>query len=296
MNNKKTDNYKNYKYVYTGHKDYCKNHNIKTTPTKVEQNIVHDHRFKFNFNNPNEHYHDYSFDFNNPNEHQHDYSFDLPLEKKKTQKTTYQTTQPKTTYTKTTTTSPNKTITTTTYQNKTTTTKTTTNKKNNSSGCGCLVAFFFFFVFFSGFIGIMEEFFEETNNDYNYNYNYDYEEEDSYERAIDDYILAIEEQNYLYIEDRILFNENIWKQEINDISYRFPTINSIHSQVLSTTQIEEEMIPTLENSINSNIYGQQIEVDDAYTTYMYFTINGQYIYKNLVIAEINDYWYLIESF
>ena len=78
-NNNNSKSYKDYKYVYTGHEDYCKKHNIKTEKKlpKKEEQIIHDHRFVYDFNNPTQHTHDYSFNFNNPNEHTHDYSFDF---------------------------------------------------------------------------------------------------------------------------------------------------------------------------------------------------------------------------
>lgn len=78
-NNNISKSYKDYKYVYTGHEDYCKKHNIKTEKKlpKKEEQIIHDHRFVYDFNNPTQHTHDYSFNFNNPNEHTHDYSFDF---------------------------------------------------------------------------------------------------------------------------------------------------------------------------------------------------------------------------
>lgn len=69
MNNNKqeiSNNYKDYKYIYTGYQEYIKEHHLDKKEIKEEkEKIIHDHRLAFDFNNPNQHTHDYSFDFNN---------------------------------------------------------------------------------------------------------------------------------------------------------------------------------------------------------------------------------------
>ena len=95
--NKMSRNYKDYKYEYTGYKDFLKDHrlnkeDIEKDVMKSDEYIDHDHNYEFDFDNPDEHEHNYSFDFsndheyefdfNNPNEHQHDYSFEFDKNKK----------------------------------------------------------------------------------------------------------------------------------------------------------------------------------------------------------------------
>ena len=72
MDNKEkkiSNSYKDYKYEYTGYKDYLKEHrldreSVEEEIKKEKEDIDHNHAYQFDFNNPNEHHHDYSFDFN----------------------------------------------------------------------------------------------------------------------------------------------------------------------------------------------------------------------------------------
>ena len=228
MDNKKS--YKDYKYVYTGHKDYCKDHKIETEKkisTSTKEDIVHDHRYKFDFNNPTQHTHDYSFDFNNPNEHHHDYSFDfsqnpqpknITANKTTNYTNTYNTNRavksteakPMATTARSTSTAARTTTsysrngysttssTTTKYPSSTTTTRYTTStykKPNNNNQAAKAVKIFFFiffiFPFIMTFLSIFFTAFDtdyETNNDYDTNVNYEDIDSDYY--YYDQYTIA----------------------------------------------------------------------------------------------------------
>ena len=206
--------YKDYKYVYTGYKDYCKKHNIATEKKLTkEENIIHDHRFAYDFNNPKQHTHDYSFDFNNPNEHYHDYSFDFSQNPQPKNRTANSSTNYTNTYTKkptdnkakpmattarststaaksTTSTTYTKQYTTptagrTTYtQYSTPTTRTTTintinntyNKNQTTKSIKAIMIIFFFFFIFPFIFAVLSAIFESYDTNYDYEDNYTYNE------------------------------------------------------------------------------------------------------------------------
>lgn len=228
MSNKKS--YKDYKYVYTGYKDYCKNHKIETEKKLTkDEHIDHDHRFAFDFNNPTQHSHDYSFNFNNPNEHTHDYSFDFSQNPQPKNRTANSSTNYTNTYTRrpadnkakpmattarststaaksTTSTSyttryNTPTATKTTYtQRYTTPTSTTTintisstykNNKNQTDQATKFIKIFFFLFFVFPFIFAFLGIFFEAFDDSS---SYDYEEDYTYNENYTD----IDEDNYEY--------------------------------------------------------------------------------------------------
>ena len=273
MDNKKS--YKDYKYVYTGHKDYCKEHKIETEKkvTTTKENIDHDHRYKFDFNNPTQHTHDYSFDFNNPKEHHHDYSFDFSQNPQPKNATANKTTNYTNTYNtnrtvKSTTAKPMATTarststaarTTTSYStnryNNTTTkypntsstttryTTTSTYKKTNNNNHAPKAIKFFFFMFFvfpfiMTFLSIFFTAFDtdyDTYNDYDVNVNYEDIDSDYYD--YDQYTTAISTFcSAIKSSNFEYMRDRVTYEELseNDGIYWKNIINSYNSQNLAT--------------------------------------------------------------
>lgn len=297
----KKNSYKDYKYVYTGYKDYCKDHKIETEKKHVNtnnQSINHDHRFKFDFNNPTQHTHDYSFDFNNPNEHYHDYSFDFsknpqPKNNSANKKTNYTNTYNNDRTVKSTTARPMATTArTTSTAARTTTSYSTTNRYTNTSNNGTryttintykttnknsqqatkMIKFFFFMFFIFPFIiSFLSIFFTAFDSDYDDDYETDYKvninyddidsstyEYDQYTTAVSSLCSAIRTKNFEFMRDRITYEELMQDNGI----YWQNIINSYSTDARSITcspYINEELTISRRNSLENEFYNEYYE-------------------------------------
>jgi len=325
-NKKKSISYQDYKYVYTGHKDYCKKHNIKTNEKK--ETINHDHRFKFDFNNPNEHYHDYSFDFNNPNEHYHDYSFDFSQENKKSKQQNKIINNKK--YEK----SSNTNKQTLKYKSTNPTIKTysTSHSKNNSSSKKdnsdikviiLILLIFMVLPFIVVFINIFSNILNESNNDsyyyedsyYNEDYNYednyqinknynDIDENtyyyDNYEKVINYLCTDIRIGSINYLKDRITKEElsynsgQYWISKIN--AYSAIDKTNLQCIISKDTKLEKSELTDLEKYFDYH-YNSKINLTEGrnITVKLIYGNNQQYssYISNIDIGRINNKWYII---
>lgn len=275
-NKKKKTSYEDYKYVYTGYKDYCKKHNIKVTDTteKKTEKVDHDHRFEFDFNNPNQHTHDYSFDFPTP-----------PVEK---QYDTSYNNQIKTTTSKSSTTTYNKLA------------ANTSKTKKQSNGCGCLI---FIFIFFTFFLPIISAIIDYSDNDYEYDDDYEYiYEESNYYDAIEAYADALQYINYNYVlnyltpEEKSFNNGQYWQNDITNTLSLLNT-NNIHDfdyDYYYEYQMSSYSRNTLQNNFNEK-YSSNIIMTDAYEVALKIEINETTIFKYITVAEIDNNWYLISA-
>lgn len=302
MKNKKI-NYEDYKYVYTGYKEYCKEHNIKLNSNskltkkpkivKPKEEIIHDHRLQFDFNNPNQHTHDYSFDFNTQNNTTKKTS---TYNKSTTQTKTTPTTTTKTTQTRSYSYPTNTTANTSTYNKKTT--------KTNASGCVVMFVIFFIMFFFT-IIGIISESYDDD-----YYYSSEYEEEDeyyyyngnsTYNMAIEDYISALRNEDYTILLDSITPEEKeydyglSWENDINSIINTEHNINTLtYSYKLTRAYSYQELI-SLEDSFNY-AYNSEVTFDEAYYISIDLYVNNKLFPKSFLVGKINTSWYLLSVF
>ena len=307
---KKKISYEDYKYEYTGYKDYCKNHNIKIKSddkiikkekiVKQQETIDHDHRLVFDFNNPNQHTHDYSFDFNTQK---------TPTKKTTTTNTTRTYQQTKTTYP----TSNTRTTTTTYTPNSTKTTNTSTyNKTQNINVSGCAVSLIFIFIIFFFFIiGIISEssydddYYDDSyyyDDDYDYDYDYDYNYEtntDSYTNAVKSYTEAIRYSDYTLLLSRITpqeehYNGGIaWLSDISSLKNIAYPVTTLTYSYTKTEYLSASEISYNETLFN-NKYGSNITMTAAYYLTLNIKINDIPVTRTLHVAKIKSYWYLIE--
>ena len=314
---KKKINYEDYKYVYTGYKDYCKEHNIKITSdqkltkkekvVKPKEQIVHDHRLQFDFNNPNQHTHDYSFDFNTQNN---------TTKKASTyNKKTTQATQAKPTTTATTAATRTATTTRTTqrtyaYPSNTTTTNTNTYNqtyqpakpaKVNAGGCFVAIVVFFF-IFFFMIVGIISE----SMDDYDYDYYSENSEEEnyyangnySYQDAVEDYVNAIYYQDYEEVLDSVTpeeieYNNGLkWRSSINNIINQESPIYTVSFTYTQVRGYNYQELETIEDNFNFK-YNSYVEFDAGYYVSINLNINNNIIQKYFQVVKIDSYWYLI---
>ena len=295
-NDKKiSNNYKDYKYVYTGYDDFIKEHHLDKNEIKEEkEKIVHDHRNVFDFNNPNQHTHDYSFDFNNPNEHQHDYSFDFKQEEKKPKKEyidkygNVHKEKPKIT------TSYN-----TQYNTTTKSTTTSTRKPNNNDASKAIklfIFFFFIFPFIITFIGGFIAMFSAMDNP---SYESDYSNVTTTTEIdpINAFCDSIETRSftkaYQYITDQELAFDggSTWSTIIygNDTS-----TNRVCGQNKTATQLGSYALENLEEQFN-NKYQTNKTITDAYRYYITEYKNGYYNDAYYItVGKIDNEWYLIK--
>jgi len=300
MNNKKS--YKDYKYVYTGYKDYCKKHKIETEKklsNNKKETIIHDHRFKYDFNNPTQHQHDYSFDFNNPNEHYHDYSFDFsqnpqPQNKTANKKTYYTNTyntknktstaaRPMATTARPTSIPAKSTTSASTprYNTQTTNTMYAYNKKKTqtSSIPTPIKLFIFFTIILPILISILSIFFEIFNGIYDYkveeeysinenytNINPDLYYNDQYDNVTNTFCNALRTGSYDVLSPRITYEENrynngkYWNNIIN--SYPSSYRSSISCTQFSSIDYTEQQINNIEDAFYDT-YDEKIEITEA---------------------------------
>lgn len=277
---RKKPSYKDYKYVYTGYKDYCKNHNIKVENiTKEEKKIDHDHRFQFDFENPNQHTHDYSFDF--PEKPQTLKKITTPPPEKKQ-------------YTSTNNRQYN------TYNQNTKNYQTTNMNVNFKATKTFITVFIILFFVLPIIISIIETFTElkDSSNDRYDDYGEIYTT-DVYENAVDDYRDAVENLDYSYLVDRITEEElnydngKVWKEDIESIK------NTINSTYIYTFEYKENTYylnstELLHLQTNYNYkYKSNVIIDEAYRVMLKFYINKIYVYRNITIGKIDNTWYLI---
>ena len=317
MNNKNkiSNSYKDYKYEYTGYKDFIKKHHLDKDEIKKEkENIVHDHNFKFDFNNPKEHHHDYSFDFNNPNEHQHDYSFDFNQSKQTQKQMTYKdkygninNAKPNAYYQKNTTT---QTTTQNRYNGNTRYTTTTTYTKNNNNqmpkAIKIIILLFFFFPFIMSFIGILfSSIFNSFDTDIHEENDYYYEviekENNNYMEPVNNFCDALEKRNFSTVKPYITDEEIEYDNGINWMYLIYDTYNQNTSPTTSCgskyySSLSSNEISTLNNEFNHRYYTHQ-QITDAYQINITkLTASGNYngTYK-IIVGKINNEWYLIKT-
>lgn len=286
---KLSNHYQDYKYEYKGYEEYIKKHRLdkETIKEDDQEEIVHDHN--------------YQFDFNNPNEHQHDYSFDFPKKEEPPKVTTdrYYNVQPRPTY------------------NNTSQFNNMNNQKKNVSIIVTVFVIFFAIIFISTLISVFEDInmIENTyehNSDYDYDYDYDYDNFDDYENKddteqddilditidyspVDAYCNALSNNNYTLLLDYI--PENSSNSAISQWRTRI-LINSENSRKVSCgtktpTPLEDYELNVLkyvyDNAENELTEAVVVEVEKLVDNYN----NGQKIY--LVIGQINDDWYLLDE-
>lgn len=317
MNNKNkiSNSYKDYKYEYTGYKDFIKKHHLDKDEIKKEKDkIVHDHTFKFDFNNPNQHHHDYSFDFNNPNEHHHDYSFDFSQNEQPRSKVTYKDkygnvypakqnvySQQKTT---------TQTTTKTKYNGNTRYTATTTyNQNNNKSQKTIKIIMLLLFLlpiilnfiglFFSLIFNFFDTYEDEENNDYYYEITE--KENNNYMEPINYFCDGLEKRSFSIVKPYITYEEIEYDKGINWMYLIYDNYNQITSSTTSCgskyyTALSENEINSLNTEFNFKYYSNK-NITNAYrTTITKLTANGNYngTYK-IIIGKIDNEWYLIKE-
>lgn len=308
-NNNKTkisNNYKDYKYEYTGFKDYMKKHNLESNTIKNEkENIVHDHRLQFDFNNPNQHYHDYSFNHQKEDHPKFRTNPEVDSKKPATKPTTYST-------------RPNP------YQQPQHTPNANPQNRNNSNS-GCLqVVFVFFFIFI--FFSIIIAFTNDTNidNDYDYDYNDDYyytdDDEDyieentykeddlvsytePYDEALNSYLNAITHLDYNYVknsltEEELNYNDGQnWQNTILLISNEITEYDGYSFSY--SYQYKQAITNTVLESLNQRFqadFDSSREITEAYRLILNIYINDHSFVKNITVGKIDNTWYLIRPY
>lgn len=286
-NKEKQTSYKDFKYVYTGYKDYCKDHDIKIinpNTNKQKEEINHDHNYTFDFNNPNQHKHDYSFDFSQKDT--------KTSTKQNTSKTNQSQTYNRPTYN--------------TFNNNSSSnyqqdsTNVTINKEEISKQSKKVLAGIIVFIVLVNIIPVVGVFFSAYNDlDQDYEYKEEYYE-DSYANAVEDYCNAIEYLDYTYLEKRITEQEldyndgQLWKNDISNTKTKINSnvVTSFDYEYFSTNQINSYNLNRLQNNFNSK-YSSNITIDDAYDIMLKLTINDKITYKIITTAKIDNTWYLL---
>ena len=281
MNNKKFASYKDYKYVYTGYKDYLEKHkldkeNINKKVGQDKEYINHDHNYSFDFNNPNEHQHDYSFEFDknkqykphekNKSDEHFNYSGKTDNQHFKEINNNYSNVDNKYTYS---------------FEMK--------RKRLNKNK----KIFLFFIIiivlgiFLSIIFRILNDLDEYSINNYNSEYEYDYDYGYNYNDPIDAYCSSLENYNYTLIDKYIIDKANITKWHDIVIKDRniTSTCNSRKIDILSVDEIEN-----IEKKYKY-LFDDDIIVYDSFKITIYDDENKKI---NITIANINDYWYLID--
>jgi len=287
-----SNNYKDYKYVYTGYDEFIKSHHLDKQEIKKEkEKIIHDHRNVFDFNNPNQHTHDYSFDFNNPNEHQHDYSFDFS---QKQQKTPYKDKYGNA-YKEQSKITPS-------YNNQynqkpaiNTAKPTIAHNQNTAKAVKLIIFFFFLFPFIITILTPIIAFINEWD-DHN-NENKIEVVENSHNDPINAFCEGINNSSFstisTYITDQELKYDNgyAWKYIIsNNPENKNRTCSSNQSK----TQLSEYQIRNLEDEFNYK-YSTYETIQDAYK-YTIHEYQDNYYEDTyyITIAKIDYQWYLLE--
>lgn len=330
-NNKMSSNYKDYKYEYTGYKDFVKKHHLDKKDIKKEkEDIVHDHRLQFDFNNPNQHHHDYNFNFNNPNEHYHDYSFDHKKEdhpKYRTEptvnsQTTYKQTQPRNYQQTTIYSSPS-------INNQ----KRNYNQTKNNSKSGCIVFIILIWFFIIPIISFIVEISNSiSTNDDNYNYNYEYDQDnynddnnnyyddneydnndnnyieddlvnytEPYDKALNSYLNAITHLDYNYAKksltsEELEYNNGwLWEHKIETISKNLEsnTVYSFKYEYITKSLMTSASVDQL-NYKFEKIYVSDRRISTAYKIALKLYINQKEFNQYITLGKIDNTWYLIQ--
>lgn len=267
-----SNSYKDYKYEYTGYKDYLKEHrldkeSVEDEIKKEKEDIDHNHAYQFDFNNPNEHHHDYSFDFKDSPKIPDERSYSV-----KTNDIYEQNVQDEHNY------------------------KTNYNKKDNKNQSK-IVFYIIGFIILIEFVlptifAFIETFFDEIDNT-----NYDNNEEitDEIKEPINSFCNAFNQQHYSYLIYSVINQNDLakWQIKINSL------YNEGHENTCGTYDFRH--LPyyetnNLENNYN-NDYGKNIYFDDAYEVTIEKLVDGEedYFTNNIkiTIVEVDEKWYLL---
>lgn len=273
-----SNSYKDYKYEYTGYKNYLKEHHLDKESVedeikKEKEDIDHNHAYQFDFNNPNEHHHDYSFDFED--------SPKIPDERSYSVKTNdiYEQ-SPKSNY------NPN------TSYNK------NDNKKQSKIvfyiiGFIILIEFVFPIIFgiIKGIVLVNE------NDDNNYNTNDYYTEEltDELEEPINSFCDAFNHRSYTYLKGHVINYRDLsnWQSKINSL-YNKEHENTCGNYDFRHLSYSETR--NLENNYNT-AYNENLSFDDAYEVTIEKLIDDEEDYFTndikITIVKVYNTWYLL---
>lgn len=271
-----SNSYKDYKYEYTGYKDYLKEHrldkeSVEDKIKKEKEDIDHNHAYQFDFNNPNEHHHDYSFDFKDSPKIPDERSYSV-----KTNDIYEQNVQNDYNY------------------------DTNYNKKDNKKqskiviyiiGFVILIEFVLPFIF-----AIIGAFFEEINDTNSGTSNYDSEElTDAWEEPINSFCDAFYNRDYSYLAHDVINPQDFvkWQKKINSL------YNEGHENTCGTYNFEK-LSYYEKNTIQSNYnneYYENLYFDDAYEVTIAKLIDDEedYFTNNIkiTIVEVEGKWYLL---